>query len=170
MPIEIRELVIRATVITVSDACSRGDREDTSGETLVQLLKDLGAEIVATRIMNDELDPLAEALRKFADQPDINLIVTTGGTGFAPRDNTPEATLAVIERAAPGLAEAMRTETLKQTPMAMISRGVCGIRSGTLIVNLPGSPKAVRESFAVIAPILKHAIALLAGSPGGGLH
>jgi molybdenum cofactor synthesis domain-containing protein len=166
----MRELVIRATVITVSDACSRGEREDTSGETLVQLLKDLGAEIVATCIMNDDLDPLAETLKNFADQPDVNLIVTTGGTGFAPRDNTPEATLAVIERAAPGLAEAMRNETLKQTPMAMISRGVCGIRSGTLIVNLPGSPKAVRESFAVIAPVLKHAIALLAGSPGGGLH
>src|SRR4030095_1001004 len=170
MPIEIRELVIRATVITVSDACSRGEREDTSGQTLLQLLKDLGAEIVATRIMNDDLDPLAEALRKFSDQPDINLIITAGGTGFAPRDNTPEATLAVIERAAPGLAEAMRNETLKQTPMAMISRGVCGIRSGTLIVSLPGSPNAVRESFAVIAPVLKHAIALLAGSPGGGLH
>lgn len=170
MPIEIRELVIRAVVITVSDAGSRGERKDTSGEILVQLLKDLGAEIVATRILNDDLDPLAEALRKFADHPDVNLIVTTGGTGLAPRDNTPEATLAVIEREAPGLAEAMRMETLKQTPMAMLSRGVCGIRSGTLIINLPGSPKGVRESFAVIAPVLKHALALLAGVPGGNLH
>ena len=170
MPIEIRELVIRATVITVSDACFRGERQDTSGEVLVQLLCDLGAEIVATQILSDDLDPLAEALRKCADNPDVNLIITTGGTGFAPRDNTPEATLKVIEREAPGLAEAMRMETLKQTPMAMISRGVCGIRSGTLIVNLPGSPKAVRESFAVIAPVLKHAIALLAGAPGGALH
>jgi molybdenum cofactor synthesis domain-containing protein len=163
MPIEIRELVIRATVITVSDACSRGERKDTSGEVLVQLLKDLGAEIVATQILSDDLDPLAETLRKFANQPDVNLIITTGGTGLAPRDNTPEATLAVIERAAPGLAEAMRNETLKQTSMAMLSRGVCGIRSGTLIVNLPGSPKAVRESFAVIAPVLKHALALVVG-------
>ncbi len=163
MPIEIRELVIKAVVLTVSDACSRGERKDESGETLVRLLKDLGAEIVATRILNDDLDPLAEALRKFAEQPDVNLIVTTGGTGFAPRDNTPEATRAVIEREAPGLAEAMRNETLKQTPMAMISRGVSGITNGTLIINLPGSPKAVRESFAVIAPVLKHAIALLAG-------
>jgi molybdopterin adenylyltransferase len=163
MPIEIRELVIRAVVITVSDACSSGERKDESGETLLQLLKDLGAEIVATRILNDDLDPLAEALRKFADQPDINLIITTGGTGLGPRDNTPEATLKVIERAAPGLSEAMRIETLKNTPMAMLSRGVCGIRSGTLIVNLPGSPKAVKESFAVIAPVLKHAVALLAG-------
>lgn len=170
MPIEIRELVIRATVITVSDAASSGEREDTSGALLVDLLRELGAEIVATMILSDDLDPLAEALRKFADQPDVNLIVTTGGTGLAPRDNTPEATRAVIEREAPGLAEAMRIETLKQTPMSMLSRGVCGIRNGTLIVNLPGSPKAVRESFAVIAPVLKHAIALLAGSPGGNLH
>ena len=156
---------IRAVVITVSDACSRGERKDASGELLAQLLKDLGAEIVATEILSDDRDPLAAALREFADRDDVNLIVTTGGTGLAPRDNTPEATLAVIEREAPGLAEAMRNETLKQTPMAMISRGVCGVRSGTLIVNLPGSPKAVRESFAVIAPVLKHAIALLAGKP-----
>jgi molybdopterin adenylyltransferase len=163
MPIEIRELIIKAVVVTVSDACSSGEREDTSGATLVELLKKHGAEIVATRILNDDLDPLAEALRKFADQPDINLIVTTGGTGFAPRDNTPEATLAVIEREAPGLAEAMRSETLKKTPMAMISRGVCGIRNGTLIINLPGSLKAVRESFAVVAPVLRHALALVAG-------
>jgi molybdenum cofactor synthesis domain-containing protein len=170
MPIEIRELVVRATVITVSDACSRGERGDESGAVLVQLLKALGAEIVASRILSDDLEPLAEALRQTAEQPDVNLIITTGGTGLAPRDNTPEATLAVIERAAPGLAEAMRNETLKQTPMAMLSRGVCGIRSGTLIINLPGSPKAVRESFAVIAPVLRHALALLAGKPGGDLH
>lgn len=163
MPIEIRELVIRAVVITVSDACSRGERKDTSGETLVQLLKEHGAEIVATRILSDDVEPLTKTLQDFAAQPDVNLIITTGGTGFAPRDNTPEATRAVIQREAPGLAEAMRNETLKQTPMAMISRGVCGITNGTLIVNLPGSPKAVRESFAVIAPVLNHAIALLTG-------
>jgi molybdopterin adenylyltransferase len=155
---------IRAVVITVSDACSRGAREDTSGETLVELLKGIGAEIVATKIVPDDLDPLTALLAAFADQPDVNLVITTGGTGFSPRDNTPEATRAVIERAAPGLAEAMRMETLKQTPMAMISRGVCGIRSGALIINLPGSPKGVRESFAVIAPVLNHAIALLVGS------
>ena len=161
---------ILAVVITVSDACSRGERKDVSGELLEQLLRELGAEIVATRILSDDPEPLTDALREFADSRNVNLIVTTGGTGLAPRDNTPEATLAVIEREAPGLAEAMRSETLKQTPMAMISRGVCGIRSGTLIINLPGSPKAVRESFAVIAPVLKHAVALLAGAPGGDLH
>jgi molybdopterin adenylyltransferase len=170
MPIEIRELVIKATVITVSDACARGERKDTSGEVLTQLLLELGAEMVATQILSDDLEPLASALRDAADRKDVNLIVTTGGTGLSPRDNTPEATLKVIEREAPGLAEAMRMETLKQTPMAMLSRGVCGICNGTLIINLPGSPKAVRESFAVIAPVLKHAIALIAGAPGGGLH
>jgi molybdopterin adenylyltransferase len=161
---------IRAVVITVSDAGFRGERKDESGELLVQLLREMGAEIVATRILSDDQDPLADALREFADWRNVNLIITTGGTGLAPRDNTPEATLAVIEREAPGLAEAMRIETLKQTPMAMLSRGVCGIRAGTLIINLPGSPKGVRESFAVIAPVLKHAIALLTGSPGGDLH
>ncbi len=154
---------IHAVVITVSDACSRGEREDESGEVLKLLLKEIGAEIVATKIISDDLEPLTQTLGEFADRPDVNLIVTTGGTGFAPRDNTPEATLAVIERAAPGIAEAMRMETLKHTPMAMISRGVCGICSGTLIINLPGSPKAVRESFAVIKPVLGHAVALLAG-------
>ena len=100
---------------------------------------------------------------EFADRNDVNLIVTTGGTGLGPRDNTPEATQQVIEREVPGIAEAIRAESLKSTPMAMISRGVCGVRSGTLIVNLPGSPKAVKETFAVIAPVLSHAIELLSG-------
>lgn len=154
---------IRAVVITVSDACSRGERADASGEALVHLLAEVNAEIVAKEIVSDDRDPLSERLRAYADRDDVNLVVTTGGTGFSPRDNTPEATLAVIERAAPGLSEAMRMETRKDTRMAIISRGVCGIRSGALIVNLPGSPKGVRESFAVIKPVLAHAIALLAG-------
>ena len=157
---------IRAVVVTVSDACSRGERRDESGEALVHLLSEMGAEIVCATILSDDIEPLSETLRQFADRDEVNLIITTGGTGLAPRDNTPEATLKVIEREAPGLAEAMRMETLKHTPMAMISRGVCGIRSGTLIVNLPGSPKAVRESFAIIKPVLRHAVALLAGRTG----
>jgi molybdenum cofactor synthesis domain-containing protein len=128
-------------------------------------LRDAGAEIVAQEIVPDDLEPLAEKLRYFAKRGDVNLIVTTGGTGLGPRDNTPEATLRIIEREAPGLAEAMRMETLKHTPMAMISRGVCGICSGTLIINLPGSPKSVSESFAVIKPVLPHAVALLGGQP-----
>jgi molybdopterin adenylyltransferase len=154
---------IRAVIITVSDACSRGERRDESGETLVELLRELGAAILETEIVSDDLEPLAENLRAFAQRGDVNLIVTTGGTGLGPRDNTPEATLRVIEREAPGLAEAMRMDTLRHTPMAMLSRGVCGICSGTLIINLPGSPKAVSESFAVIRPVIAHAVALLSG-------
>ena len=158
MPIQIQ-----AVVITATDACSAGEREDESGAALVQLLTELGAEIVAKDIVNDDRDPLADKLRDYADRDDVNLIVTTGGTGFGPRDNTPEATRRIIEREAPGLAEAMRMQTLKNTPMAMISRGVCGIRSRALIVNLPGSPKGVRESFDIIKPVLSHAIGLLQG-------
>lgn len=154
---------ISAVVITVSDACSRGERRDESGEILVQLLSDMGAQIIAREIVADDLEPLVEILQRRSEHPDVNLIVTTGGTGFGPRDNTPEATRLTIEREAPGLAEAMRAESLKHTPMGMISRGVCGVRSSCLIVNLPGSPKAVRESFAVIKPVLPHVIDLLAG-------
>jgi molybdenum cofactor synthesis domain-containing protein len=154
---------IYAIVITVSDACSRGEREDTSGKSLVQLLNDIGANIVETTIVSDDLEPLIKSLREFADRDDVNLIITTGGTGLGPRDNTPEATQAVIERQAPGISEAIRAESLKETRMAMLSRGVCGVRSGTLIINLPGSPKAVKESFAVVAPVLAHALELLAG-------
>ncbi|HEX6047353.1 MAG TPA: MogA/MoaB family molybdenum cofactor biosynthesis protein [Pyrinomonadaceae bacterium] len=154
---------IRAAVITVSDACASGHREDTSGRALVELLTDHGAEIVETVILADDPDPLTHTLRVLCERNDVNLIVTTGGTGLGPRDNTPEATLKVIEREAPGIAEAIRAESLKATRMAMISRGVCGVCSGTLIVNLPGSPKAVREGFAVIKPVLGHAVDLLAG-------
>jgi molybdopterin adenylyltransferase len=154
---------INAVVLTASDACARGEREDTSGAMLVQLLTDLGAQIVATKILSDDLEPLVESLTDFADRDDVNLIITTGGTGLGPRDNTPEATQHVIEREVPGIAEAIRAESLKVTPLAMLSRGICGVRSGTLIVNLPGSPKAVKETFAVIAPVLAHALELIAG-------
>jgi molybdenum cofactor synthesis domain-containing protein len=157
---------IKAVAITVSDACSRGEREDASGAALVELLTGIGAEIVESKILSDDLEPLVQALKQFAERDDVNLIITTGGTGLGPRDNTPEATLQVIEREAPGIAEAIRAESLKATPMAMISRGVCGVRAGTLIINLPGSPKAVNESFAVIKPVLSHAIDLLAGRTG----
>jgi molybdenum cofactor synthesis domain-containing protein len=157
--------MIQAVVITVSDRCARGEQQDESGAMLLELLQEIDASIVAAEILPDDLEPLTEKLRDYAERPDVNLIMTTGGTGFSPRDNTPEATRAVIEREAPGLAEAMRMETLKQTPLAMISRGVCGLRSNTLIVNLPGSPKAVRESFAIIKPVLRHAVALLEGQP-----
>src|SRR5438270_12981708 len=154
---------IRAAAVTVSDRCARGEREDESGALLVELLREAGATVVAKEVLPDDLAPLAERLRALADREDVNLVVTTGGTGLSPRDNTPEATRAVIEREVPGLAEAMRAETLRQTPTAMLSRGLCGVRNGALVVNLPGSPKGVRECFAVVRPVLGHAVGLLAG-------
>src|ERR1043166_2432168 len=154
---------IRAAVVTVSDRCARGEREDESGGGLVELLRGAGATVVAKEVLPDDLEPLAERLRALAERDDVNLVVTTGGTGLSPRDHTPEAPRAAVERAAPGLAEAMRAETLRQTPMAMLARGLCGTRSGALIVNLPGSPKGVRECFAVIRPVLRHAVGLVAG-------
>ena len=154
---------IKAVALTVSDSSARGEQEDLSGAALKELLAEAGADVVAYEIVSDDLEPLVAKLKEFAAHPEVNLIITTGGTGLAPRDNTPEATRSVIEREAPGLAEAMRNESLKHTSTAMLSRGVCGIRSGKLIVNLPGSPKAVRESFAVIRPVLAHAVTLLAG-------
>ncbi len=154
---------IRAVVVTVSDGCARGVREDASGAALVELLEGAGAAVVEKLIVSDDLEPLAATLKKCAERRDVNLVVTTGGTGLGPRDNTPEATRAAIEREVPGLAEAMRAETLRQTPTAMLSRGVCGVRSGALLVNLPGSPKAVRECFEVVRPVLAHAVKILAG-------
>ena len=154
---------IRAVVITVSDACARGERRDESGDKLVELLTGMDVQIAFREVVSDDLDPLVELLKRHSERDDVNLIVTTGGTGFGPRDNTPEATKRIIEREAPGLSEAMRAESLKHTPMGMISRGVCGVRSGSLIVNLPGSPKAVVESLAVIQPVLPHVVDLLAG-------
>ena len=154
---------IRAVIITISDACSKGEREDLSGQALFELLPEFGATIVDRKVLSDDPGPIVESLTQFARRQDVNLILTTGGTGLGPRDNTPEATRRVIEREAQGLSEAMRAETLKHTPMAMISRGVSGICAGTLIINLPGSPKAVSENFAIIKPVLTHAIDLLEG-------
>ena len=161
---------INAVIITVSDRSARGEQEDVSGAVLGELLKEMGARIVAREIVPDDLEPLSEKLRAFAERAGVNLIITTGGTGVAPRDNTPEATRAVIEKEAPGLAEAMRSATLQRTPTAMLSRGICGIRSGALVINLPGSPAGVRECFGIIKPVLGHALALLAGEPHSEAH
>ncbi|MBS1793791.1 MAG: MogA/MoaB family molybdenum cofactor biosynthesis protein [Acidobacteria bacterium] len=152
---------IKAVAVTVSD--TRRADDDLSGRTLAELLEQFGAEIVDRLIVSDDFDDLRQTLYVLTERPDVELIVTTGGTGFAARDNTPEATRAVIEKEAPGLAEAMRRETSRITPLAMLSRGVCGIRNGTLIVNLPGSPKGVRECFEVVRPVLDHAVKLLRG-------
>lgn len=155
------QIQIKAVVITVSD--SRGEKDDVSGVTLVGLLLAAGAEVVDKIIVSDDTEKIAEMLQAQAAREDVNLILTTGGTGLAPRDNTPEATRAVIEREVPGMAEAMRVGTLKNTPLAMLSRGVCGTLRSSLIVNLPGSPNAVRECFDIIKPALGHAVNLLAG-------
>lgn len=154
---------IRAVAITVSDRCARGEREDVSGEKLAALLEGAGALVVERVVVSDDAEPLAAVLREYAGRWDVNLIVTTGGTGLSPRDNTPEVTRAVIQREVPGLAEAMRAATMARTPTAMLSRGVCGLRTGTLIVNLPGSPRGVEECFAVVRPVLAHAVEILTG-------
>lgn len=157
-------VAIRSVAITVSDRCARGEAQDVSGEVLVECFREIGAELIEQIVVSDDFAPLVQVLRTNADRAGINLIITTGGTGFAARDTTPEATLAVIEREAPGLAEAMRFASAQKTPTAILSRAVCGIRGNCLIVNLPGAPAAVRECFAVIKPVLQHAVNLLAGN------
>jgi molybdenum cofactor synthesis domain-containing protein len=153
---------IKAFVLTVSD--TRNLEDDISGETLVELLTAYGAEVVGRRTATDDLFHLRELLSSLTERGDIDLILTTGGTGFGPRDNTPEATRSVIDREAPGIAEAMRRETSAKTPMSMLSRAIAGIRGQTLIINLPGSPKAVAECFEVIRPVLQHAAELKKGA------
>ena len=153
---------IKAFIVTVSD--TRTLENDVSGDRLAQLLLESGAEATGKLIVSDDLEELRNTIYVLTERDDINLILTTGGTGFGPRDNTPEATQSVIEREAPGLAEAMRRETYVKTPLAMLSRGICGIRGDKLIINLPGSPKCVEECFEIIRPVLPHAIALIAGN------
>src|SRR4029079_12126884 len=154
---------IAAVVLTISDSASRGEREDRSGPAVVAELEKLGSTIVATEILPDDPDLISSKLREYSDREDVNLIFTTGGTRFAPRDHTPEATRSVIEREAPGLAELMRLRSLDETPLASLSRAVCGIRGGTIIVNLPGSPKGAAESFAAVRRPLAHAVEVLTG-------
>ena len=154
---------IHAGVITISDKGSRGEREDKSGQVIIAILKDAGIDVACSKIIPDEKDQIEETLIDFADRRNVPLIVTTGGTGVSPRDVTPDATLAVIDREVPGMAEAMRQASAAVTPHGMISRAVVGIRGKTLIVNLPGSPKAVRENLAVILPALPHAVAKIKG-------
>jgi len=157
--------MFRVVILTISDKGSKGEREDSSGPLIHEMIKGLPAEVIHYEVIPDEKEVIIGALKKGADQMKADLILTTGGTGMSPRDVTPDATLQVVERQVPGFAEAMRAESLKKTPHAMISRAVSGIRGSTLIVNLPGSPKSVRENLAVILPALPHALSKLKGDP-----
>jgi molybdenum cofactor synthesis domain-containing protein len=152
---------VNAAVLTVSDGVDAGVREDTSGDTLEELLRDEGFDVLR-RVVSDDADRITGTIAELVDAG-VSLVLTTGGTGFAPRDVTPEATLSAVDRQAPGIAEAIRADALERTPHALLSRGVAGLRGQALVVNLPGSPGGCRDGFAVIRPALRHGLELAAG-------
>ncbi len=158
-------MMYRAAVLTVSDRSFRGERPDAGGPLVAEMLKNAGYEVALTAIVPDEQAQIEEKLRELADSGEVQLLVTTGGTGFAPRDVTPEATLAVCDRLTPGIPEAMRYASMQVTSRAMLSRAQAGIRKGTLIINLPGSPKAARENLEAVLPALSHGLEMLSGRP-----
>jgi molybdenum cofactor synthesis domain-containing protein len=160
---------MRTCVLTVSSSVSRRENEDESGPLLAHLAEEAGADVEAMEVVPDDFALIEDRLHHYVDDG-FALILTTGGTGFTPDDITPEATRAVVEREAPGLAEAMRAESLRHTPMGMISRAIAGIADRTLIINFPGSPKAVRELFPVVAPVLGHAVRTLRREHDGPSH
>jgi molybdenum cofactor synthesis domain-containing protein len=160
---------VRTCVLTVSSSVSRREAEDESGPLLAHLAEEAGADVEAMEVVPDDFALIEDRLHHYVDEG-FALIFTTGGTGFTPDDITPEATLAVIEREAPGIAEALRAASLAHTPMGMLSRGVAGISYGTLIINFPGSPKAVAELFGVVAPVLEHAVRTLRRQDGRPSH
>ena len=157
--------MFKAAVLTVSDRSSQGLRPDEAGPLVAQLLKESGYQVVQTLIVPDEGPRIETILRQWSDQGVADLIVTTGGTGFSPRDITPEATIAVCQRLTPGIPEAMRRASMQVTPRAMLSRAAAGIRGKTLIVNLPGSPKAAKENLEAVLPALSHGLEMLTGGP-----
>ena len=156
----------RAAVVTLSDKGYAGEREDKSGPLICDMLRQAGYEVVETMILPDEIGEIKECLCKLCDEIKVDIVFTTGGTGLSPRDCAPEATLAVAARNVPGIAEAMRLASLQITPRAMLSRGVSVIRNETLIINLPGSPKAARENLEAVLPSLDHGLAILKGRAG----
>jgi len=158
-------MTIRFGILTLSDRSSRGEREDSSGPALAHLIQTEGWSVIKQSLLPDDESTIRQILIDWTDDNEVDVILTTGGTGFAPRDVTPEATRAVIEREAPGLAEAMRAASLKITPHAMLSRVAAGIRKKTLIINLPGSPKGAVENLQVVIPVLSHAVQLLRDDP-----
>ncbi|HEY9088532.1 MAG TPA: MogA/MoaB family molybdenum cofactor biosynthesis protein [Anaerolineaceae bacterium] len=158
-------MTIRVAVLTISDRSARGERPDLSGPALSALIQGQGWQLTQYGVIPDDFEIIRDTLIEYCDRDLADILLTTGGTGFAPRDVTPEATLAAMEKNAPGLAEAMRLESLKVTPHAMLSRAAAGIRGRTLVINLPGSPKAAVENLAVIIPVLPHAVELLRDNP-----
>jgi len=158
---------LRFAILTVSDRSSRGERPDTSGPALAELVRSQGWQVVQQRIVPDDVDSIKNILQNWSDAGEADVILATGGTGFAPRDVTPEATRAVVERLTPGLDEAMRSTSLQVTPHAMLSRAVSGIRKRTIIITLPGSPKGATENLQVVLPALEHAIHLLREEDAG---
>ena len=158
--------VFRIAILTISDAGSKGEREDTSGDVISEMMAREEFQELRRDIVPDEADLISGRLSEWCDGGDFDLILTTGGTGLGPRDVTPEATKAVLDIEVPGIAEAMRTQTLKITPLAMLSRSVSGVRSGCLIVNLPGSPKAVRETLEVALEAIPHGLEMVKGWRG----
>ncbi len=152
---------LRAAVVTVSDRSARGEREDLSGPALVEAIRAANGEVTETVVVPDDAEAIAAALLRLCDELRVPLILTTGGTGFAPRDVTPEATRRILEKEAPGLSEHARSATVTKTRFAVLSRGIAGIRGRSLVINLPGSPKGARETFEVLAPLLPHALSVL---------
>ncbi|OFX14391.1 MAG: molybdenum cofactor biosynthesis protein [Armatimonadetes bacterium RBG_19FT_COMBO_69_19] len=155
----------KVAVLTLSDSIARGEHEDRSGELIAETVRAAGGDVVARDVLPDDQERIAARLRSYADALGADLVLTTGGSGVAPRDVTPEATLQVVDRLVPGLVEAARVQTLAKTPLAMVARGVAGIRRRTLILNLPGSPKAVQEWLEVVLPAIGHAVDLLREQP-----
>jgi len=160
-------MTIRFGILIVSDRSSRGERPDTSGPALVELVQSQGWRVVQQAIIPDDLGTIKDVLKNWSDAGEVDVILATGGTGFAPRDVTPEATRAIVERLTPGLDEAMRSASLKVTPHAMLSRAVSGIRKRTLIITLPGSPKGATENMQVVLPALEHAVKLIREEDAG---
>lgn len=154
---------IKVAVLTISDSCTEGSREDVSGQTIIDMLPEDAFEICEKKIVADDHEKIVNVLKSFSDEQAVDVVLTTGGTGLGPRDVTPEATASVCERMAPGFSEILRVEGFKKTTKAILSRGVAGVRKNSLIVNLPGSPKAVRECLEIILDVIPHAVKMMRG-------
>ncbi len=154
---------IKVAVLTISDSCTEGSREDVSGQTIIDMLSEETFEVCEKNIVADDHEEIVNVLKKLSDEQGIDVVLTTGGTGLGPRDVTPEATASVCERMAPGFSEILRIEGFKKTPKAILSRGISGMRKSTLIINLPGSPKAVRECLEIILDVIPHAVKMMRG-------